>query len=90
MGTTYYLLKGQVARIVREAGNVTVELFVPERMSFLEAPGLYGRLLGLTGEPPAEEITAERATALIDADPDLPGTDPHGPAYGCPPPSVGS
>ena len=79
MATLYYLLNGQVARIVRETANISVELFVPERMSFLEAPGLYGRLLGLTGDPPAEEITAERAAALIDADPETPTGDQSGP-----------
>jgi len=71
MSPTYYLHEGTVARIVREGDAVSVELFDRERQSFVSAPGLYGRLLGLGGDPPAEQITAEEAARLmrLDADP---------------------
>ena len=73
--TTFFAWSGTVARMVRTPGfGSTIAVWNRHRAEWVEAPGLYGALTGIGGDPAADVISRADAELVISAPP--PPRDP--------------
>ncbi len=63
METTFFAYQGTVARIARTPMTSEVAMYSGGR--WIAVPDLYGRLTGLGGDPPPDEISRARATEIL-------------------------
>jgi hypothetical protein len=72
MATVFYRFRKSVARIVRDDAGVSVAIYDRANDRWVDFPPVYGKLTGLGGDPPVDEIPRDEVLRIIDSDPDGP------------------
>jgi len=68
--TTFFAWSGTVARMVaRDGFGSTIAVWNRHRAEWVDAPGLFGALTGIGGDPAADVISRADAERIIAAEP---------------------